>query len=554
MGKWNSKIVSIGVALIALLLFVPFLGGSHLFDWDEINFAEAAREMLVTGEYSYVQIDFKPFWEKPPLFIWMQALSMSMFGVNEFAARFPNAICGALTLVLLFNIGQKLIDQKFGLLWVLVYAGSMLSQFYFRSGIIDPWYNLFIFLGVHQLILASSNKIIPISKVFLSAIFIGLAMLTKGPTALALVGLMVCIYFVFNFSKHTWKIRDALVFLTVVFVTGFSWYLIEILRGHGYVVQEFIDYHIRLLSESEAGHGQPFYYHPLVLLIGCFPMSLFFIFNYTNSTNPVEEAPKHYRKWMTIMFWVVLIVFSIVKTKIVHYSSLTYVPMSFIASYTILQLIEGKWKFKTAHQFMLLFFSAVIGTAFAFSGILNVFKQPLLGLLENDAFTHTVFSQFVPDGRFDLAIGVFFLLGSMVSIILITTEKVAAGVIGLFATTLITVTLISAVIAPKIDRYTQKELFDFYKEKGETSYLKPVGYHTYAHLFYGKHQPIKAKPIDEMGWMILGAVDKPVYFISRIQDVDKTLGYFPHLKQTDQKGGYVILERMDAAYPFLGAR
>jgi len=116
--------------------------------------------MLVTGEYSYVQINFQPFWEKPPLFIWMQALSMAVFGITEFAARFPNAICGAVTLVVLFNIGSKLVSKQFGLLWLLVYVGSLLPQFYFRSGIIDPWFNLFIFLGIHQLIIATEDEIL----------------------------------------------------------------------------------------------------------------------------------------------------------------------------------------------------------------------------------------------------------------------------------------------------------------------------------------------------------------------------------------------------------
>ena len=42
------------IVLISSILFIPFLGGSHLFDWDEINFAECAREMIVTGNYSQV--------------------------------------------------------------------------------------------------------------------------------------------------------------------------------------------------------------------------------------------------------------------------------------------------------------------------------------------------------------------------------------------------------------------------------------------------------------------------------------------------------------------
>ncbi|HMX05395.1 MAG TPA: glycosyltransferase family 39 protein, partial [Chitinophagales bacterium] len=88
------------IALMGSVLFIPFLGASHLFDWDEINFAEASREMIVTGNYTQTQIDFHQFWEKPPFFFWLQSASMHIFGVNEFAARFPNAICGILTLMI----------------------------------------------------------------------------------------------------------------------------------------------------------------------------------------------------------------------------------------------------------------------------------------------------------------------------------------------------------------------------------------------------------------------------------------------------------------------
>src|SRR4030042_1849068 len=97
MHRNKNILLNAVIALVSLALFVPFIGGVHLFDWDEINFAESAREMIVTGDYLTVRIDFLPFWEKPPLFIWMQVLSMKLFGINEFAARFPNAICGIIT-------------------------------------------------------------------------------------------------------------------------------------------------------------------------------------------------------------------------------------------------------------------------------------------------------------------------------------------------------------------------------------------------------------------------------------------------------------------------
>ena len=49
------------IVLIGALLFIPFIGNMPLFDWDEINFAECAREMLVSNNYSDVQLYFQPF-------------------------------------------------------------------------------------------------------------------------------------------------------------------------------------------------------------------------------------------------------------------------------------------------------------------------------------------------------------------------------------------------------------------------------------------------------------------------------------------------------------
>src|SRR4051794_38291722 len=75
------------------------------------SIAEASREMLVTHNYFIPQINFEPFWEKPPLFFWLQSLSLKLFGINEFAARFPNPLCGIITLMVLFRMGQKLLNK-----------------------------------------------------------------------------------------------------------------------------------------------------------------------------------------------------------------------------------------------------------------------------------------------------------------------------------------------------------------------------------------------------------------------------------------------------------
>ena len=104
-------------AALAAVFFLPFLGGVHLFDWDEINFAEIAREMIVLENYLEPHINFESFTEKPPLFMWLQAFFMNVFGVGEYASRLPNAIMGIIVLPVIYNIGKTVYDNKFGYFW-----------------------------------------------------------------------------------------------------------------------------------------------------------------------------------------------------------------------------------------------------------------------------------------------------------------------------------------------------------------------------------------------------------------------------------------------------
>nr|MCU0361594.1 glycosyltransferase family 39 protein [Bacteroidia bacterium] len=245
----NPRLIGLWLLLAATVLFVPFIGNCNLFDWDEVNFAECAREMLVTGNYSQVQIAYKPFWEKPPLFIWMQAGSMKLFGINEFSARFPNALCGILTLLTVFFIGKKLQSQKLGLLWSLMMASALLPHFYFKSGIIDPWFNLFILLSLSfafDFITSIEKK--KLVSACVGGVLLGLAVLTKGPVAMLVSGISILIFLVWTFQlKKLWSLPMVIYSITTLFVSA-SWFVAEWASGNKAVIEEFIQYQIRLFN------------------------------------------------------------------------------------------------------------------------------------------------------------------------------------------------------------------------------------------------------------------------------------------------------------------
>lgn len=536
------------IAFIAALLFVPFLGASHLFDWDEINFAEAAREMIVSGNYSQVQIDFMPFWEKPPLFIWMQAASMHLFGINEFAARFPNAVIGILTLLTFFYIGKKLMDERFGMWWAIVYAGSWLPHFYFKSGIIDPTFNYFIFLAVYFAYRIAHSPKASRMAIF-SGIFLGLAVLTKGPAAILIALLVMLVYWIYNkFSIHI-KIKHLLLITLFAFITTALWFGYEILSNGWWFVNEFVRYQIRLLTTQDAGHGGPFVYHWIILLVGCFPGSIFLLsYLHTARTKSIYmHSPgelKDMKVWMWILFWVVLILFSIVKTKIVHYSSLCYFPLSFLAGLQVYRLLEGKFQLKGWNIACILFIGLLLGLAIGLLPLVGVYKQDLIQHI-GDRFAQANLQANIPWSIWESAYGLIYMVMISISGMLLFRRKIQEGMICLFFSTILMIQVTVVHFVPKIEGFSQRAAIEYFEGfAGKDVYVEPLGYKSYAHLFYTKKQPSTHPEYykDKLNWLLNGKTDKPVYFICRITDSAPHRAD-PKLELIGEKNGFVFFRK-----------
>jgi 4-amino-4-deoxy-L-arabinose transferase-like glycosyltransferase len=349
------------IAALAALSFLPGLGRLHLFDWDEINFAEGAREMLVTGNYRDVQIGFQAFAEKPPLFMWVQALSMRIFGIGEFAARLPNAIVGIITLVGVYFLGRQLVDRRFGLWWALAFGGSLLPNLYFRSGIIDPLFNLLIFAGIVALFAFERSR--QWFLLILAGIAIGLAVLTKGPVGLLLPGLTWLAFWVVREAGRGKREegrgkREAgplppspfplpmILWVAVVGIVALPWYVAVAQEGAGAstgnFVSAFVARQIELLRTGVAGHTGPWYFHLVVLALGCFPASVFAVSALGRRTAD-SATLRDFRLWMILLLIIVVVIFSLVQTKIVHYSSLAYFPISFLAALAITDVTTRVW-------------------------------------------------------------------------------------------------------------------------------------------------------------------------------------------------------------------
>ena len=540
------------LGVLAALFFIPFLGGVHLFDWDEINFAEISREMLLTGEYFQIKLNFLPFWEKPPLFFWLQSFSMSIFGVNEFAARLPNALVGITTLIVLFSIGKQIRDTRFGLLWAGVYFGTVLPFLYFKSGIIDPIFNLFIFLGLHFFIKtvwkndknADSTEGLRHSKwyyLLLSGLMIGLAILTKGPAAFIIISLCLGVYWLYERFRFYVSPLQFLFFCGIAGLTLILWFAPDAIQnGTGFIV-DFVKYQYRLFSTPDAGHGGFPGYHFVVLLLGCFPASIFAIRAFFKMQKDKKDSQNDYTRWMKILFWVVLILFTIVKSKIVHYSSLAYFPLTYLAALVIDGILRKEVNFNKWMKVGLVLIASLY--------IIAISTIPFLGkniaLLKpyvKGSFAAANLEATVNWTGWEVIPGLF-LLGILILFFRqIRLKKESLAFKTLFGGTAVFVFLTLIFFIGRIEGYSQRAAISFFESKAnEDCYVATFAYKSYAQLFYTQKQPPKNKKSNSIDWLLNGDIDKDVYIITK---VDK-LKYLKNKNLTEigRENGFVFFKR-----------
>ena len=504
----------------SLLLFFTFLGNIHLFDWDEINFAECAREMIVSNDFWHVQIDFKPFHEKPPLFIWLQVLSMKLFGINEFAARFPNAVCGLVTLLSLYIIGVKHFHRSFAMLWVLCFMGSILPHFYFKSGIIDPWFNYFIFISLYFLYryLKESSLLF----IIVAGLFCGLAVFTKGPVAYLLLMLTLVSYQSFN-AYRIQSIRraflpyivPALLFTILSFSFLMLWYAIDIWQRGPALFYDFIAYQVRLLSTEDAGHGGFPGYHVVVLLIGCFPASFIAGYFFKNKS-AYTYTRSSFSTLLLILGIVVLVVFSLVQSKIVHYSSLCYYPISFFAAIALVQLHRKKGLLPRYIQTAILSIFLLLSVLLIVAPLIPMtMVQPLLS---KDPFAQanlnaTLEWSIIPmilAGIYGVVAIVLYWYGNTVRLHRLITSAY-------FALTIAYLHLFFWFYLPNVERISQHSAIAFFHSlRYEKAYVGVYGYKSYAPLFYANVQPDTLFANNTREAVLLHTpLSKPIYMLTK---------------------------------------
>jgi uncharacterized membrane protein YiaA len=547
---YRRILVYAGIVALAAMFLLPLLGSVHLFDSDETNYAESAREMIVTGDYLTVQIDFEPFPEKPPLFFWLQVLSMKIFGINEFAARFPNVICGIISLMLLYCLGRKLYSHRFGLLWILTYSSAILPFFFFRSGIIDPWFNLFIFSGITLFIfyLDPEKQPIRLRNLLLSAVFFGLAVMTKGPVAMLIFLLCFIVFLALRRFRISTSLVHVALFILVLSLVGGSWFVYQAASGNSGFIKEFINYQVRLLSTHSSVHDGFFGYHLVVLLVGVFPASVIAMKSITKKAE-ANELQSLFKRWMYILLLVVLIIFSIVNTKLLHYSSLAYFPLTFLAAWVWDKWLDRKIEIGGWQVALIILIALFMsGLAMGFPLLTDHYEWLLSKNFRFiDPFFQEAIKRNVHWSDTEWLVGLVLIIGVLVASVQIL-RRYWSGMLILHLVVLLFVFFTVSMFSGRIEGYTQRVAIKFYKSlRGQDVYVNTLGFKSYSHLFYFDKQP--SDEDDSIERLMTEALDRDAFFVMKVNKKDMFLERYPDLEVLREKDGYVFAVRRAGPEP-----
>jgi 4-amino-4-deoxy-L-arabinose transferase-like glycosyltransferase len=270
----------LALTLIWATLALPNLGAASLWDIDEGLNAEAAREMYESSNWVVPRFNFQLRDAKPALLYWLQAAAYHAFGVNEFAARLPSAVAMLFAALAVYELGRSMFSRAVGILASLALMSCILVSAVAHFANPDALLlacTCLTFLAFWRGFAPRQPGEPPRRAWFIPfGIACGLGMLAKGPVALALPGLVVLLFLAWQGQLRYLLDRRLILGACAFAAVALPWYLMVTIETRGAFARGFfIKNNIERFVAPNNDHRGPIYYHPLVLLVGFAPWSVF---------------------------------------------------------------------------------------------------------------------------------------------------------------------------------------------------------------------------------------------------------------------------------------
>jgi 4-amino-4-deoxy-L-arabinose transferase-like glycosyltransferase len=308
--------------ILACIVLLTLLGHKPLTNWDEGIYAEISREMVSLG-FLVPHWNYQPWFEKPPLMLWITAAFFKLFGTHDFWARAGSALSGVAIVALLHGWLIRRKDTLAAWLSTLI----LLSTFGFlhicRVGEMDVLLSLGCSIALCGLTAIQNYKL---SGWYLFWAGAAIALMTKGAACIVLI--LTTLLFA---AIERWNLTR----LAKSFWLGMLLFLLAALPWHLYMFHvfgasffsEYFGFHVLARATHQIeDHITHWWYYFWVLLISAAPFVLLYPFAVVDSFRR-----KELRAW-SIFALVVIGFFTVVQTRLPHYIAPAYPALTVVTS------------------------------------------------------------------------------------------------------------------------------------------------------------------------------------------------------------------------------
>jgi len=344
------------------ILYFYNLGGWDLWNPDEPRYAQVAKEMLQGEGLIIPHLNSEVYPDKPPLFFWLIAgTAKAIGGMNEFAARFPSALFGLLTLLPLFFLGRRLFSEKAGFLAALILATTGEYLWLARRANIDATLTFFTTAAITLLYVGFQQQKGRWILYLLAYLTMALAVLTKLQVGVIVPFFVIGGYFLLQREKQFFNDPAHIpgIALFVAFIGG--WLALAYISGGEDYLRGLLYQKTTSRLFEATSHTRPLYYYLANFPVNFIPWIVFL----PSAMIYGLSAQGRKKEFIFALFWfaIIFVSFSLFRAKRELYLLPLYPAASLMVGNLLAELplgTEGAHRKLVSIPFVVLIFALAL--------------------------------------------------------------------------------------------------------------------------------------------------------------------------------------------------
>ncbi|MDE2406647.1 MAG: glycosyltransferase family 39 protein [Xanthomonadaceae bacterium] len=289
---------------------------------DEGRYATVAWEMVRSGDWLTPTLNGMPFFHKPPLFYWITAMALYVWGPVEFAARVASLAGASLAAFSLYLFTRRWSGEAAArrVLWVLLVLPMFFAaaQFANLDMLVAGCITATVLALAHAALCYEQG--LPYRGVLRAAyVLAALGILSKGLIGFVLPAMIVGLWLV---VRWRWKTLLALVSvsgLVLFLLVAAPWFVAMQQRFDGFLHYFFVVQHFQRFAATGFNNVQPWWFYPAVLLLCSLPLALWLKPLFARGYFTAPGVQGAVRLLMGLTVFCVVLFFSLPKSKLLGY-------------------------------------------------------------------------------------------------------------------------------------------------------------------------------------------------------------------------------------------